>query len=156
MLFGMSNFLFVLFTKAGWGIGIDRLTMFLTNKWNIKEVLLFPAMKPTDDQTSRLKVIHAKDKKVAPSAQAESSPVFATTSKTMQDVDLASAEGLAVVSSRLEKSTFLAGSRPSAEDRALYEALCSVPARTIKSFPLVNSFLSSVAMFAPVVRDTWQ
>ena len=34
---------------GGWGVGIDRLTMFLTNKWNIKEVLLFPAMKPTDD-----------------------------------------------------------------------------------------------------------
>jgi len=35
---------------AGWGLGIDRLTMFLSNKNNIKEVLLFPAMKPTDDQ----------------------------------------------------------------------------------------------------------
>lgn len=31
---------------AGWGLGIDRLTMFLTNNNNIKEVLLFPAMKP--------------------------------------------------------------------------------------------------------------
>jgi lysyl-tRNA synthetase class 2 len=33
---------------GGFGLGIDRLTMFLTNKSNIKEVLLFPAMKPTD------------------------------------------------------------------------------------------------------------
>ncbi|KAJ3326492.1 lysyl-tRNA synthetase, partial [Kappamyces sp. JEL0680] len=31
---------------GGWGLGIDRLTMFLTNSSNIKEVLLFPAMKP--------------------------------------------------------------------------------------------------------------
>eukprot|EP01084_Bolivina_argentea_P273818 466542_1 len=31
---------------AGWGIGIDRLTMFLTNSNTIKEVLLFPQMKP--------------------------------------------------------------------------------------------------------------
>lgn len=31
---------------AGWGLGIDRLTMFLTDTNNIKEVLLFPAMKP--------------------------------------------------------------------------------------------------------------
>jgi len=31
---------------AGWGMGIDRMTMFLTNNNNIKEVLLFPAMKP--------------------------------------------------------------------------------------------------------------
>jgi len=33
---------------AGWGMGIDRLTMFLTGSTNIKEVLLFPAMKPRD------------------------------------------------------------------------------------------------------------
>jgi len=33
---------------GGWGLGIDRLTMFLTNSNNIKEVLLFPAMKPDD------------------------------------------------------------------------------------------------------------
>lgn len=35
---------------GGWGLGIDRLTMFLSNKNNIKEVLLFPAMKPTEEQ----------------------------------------------------------------------------------------------------------
>lgn len=34
---------------AGWGMGIDRLTMFLTDNNNIKEVLLFPAMKPRTD-----------------------------------------------------------------------------------------------------------
>ncbi|KAK7071914.1 Lysine--tRNA ligase [Halocaridina rubra] len=33
---------------GGWGMGIDRLTMFLTNSHNIKEVLFFPAMKPDD------------------------------------------------------------------------------------------------------------
>jgi len=33
---------------AGWGMGIDRVTMFLTNQDNIKEVLLFPAMKPVE------------------------------------------------------------------------------------------------------------
>ena len=31
---------------AGWGMGIDRVTMFLANHSTIKEVLLFPAMKP--------------------------------------------------------------------------------------------------------------
>ncbi|XP_019742519.1 lysine--tRNA ligase isoform X1 [Hippocampus comes] len=36
---------------AGWGMGIDRLTMFLTDSNNIKEVLLFPAMKPDDNKT---------------------------------------------------------------------------------------------------------
>ena len=33
---------------AGWGMGIDRLAMLLSNVDNIKEVLLFPAMKPLD------------------------------------------------------------------------------------------------------------
>eukprot|EP00591_Stephanopyxis_turris_P009721 CAMPEP_0195527734 /NCGR_PEP_ID=MMETSP0794_2-20130614/29626_1 /TAXON_ID=515487 /ORGANISM="Stephanopyxis turris, Strain CCMP 815" /LENGTH=605 /DNA_ID=CAMNT_0040658719 /DNA_START=42 /DNA_END=1859 /DNA_ORIENTATION=+ len=37
---------------GGWGLGVDRLTMFLSNKNNIKEVLLFPAMKPTEEQMS--------------------------------------------------------------------------------------------------------
>jgi len=36
---------------AGWGMGIDRLTMLLTDQINIKEVLLFPAMKPEDNVT---------------------------------------------------------------------------------------------------------
>ncbi|SCU65222.1 lysyl-tRNA synthetase, putative [Trypanosoma equiperdum] len=31
---------------GGWGLGIDRLVMYLTSQNNIKEVLLFPAMKP--------------------------------------------------------------------------------------------------------------
>lgn len=33
---------------GGWGLGIDRLAMLLADHDNIKEVLLFPAMKPDD------------------------------------------------------------------------------------------------------------
>ncbi|XP_072974054.1 lysine--tRNA ligase-like [Typha angustifolia] len=38
---------------GGWGLGIDRLTMLFTDSQNIKEVLLFPAMKPQDDPSSK-------------------------------------------------------------------------------------------------------
>lgn len=38
---------------AGWGLGIDRLTMFLTDSNNIKEVLFFPAMKPDDPNKNK-------------------------------------------------------------------------------------------------------
>ena len=33
---------------GGWGAGIDRITMLMTDVNNIKEVMLFPMMKPTD------------------------------------------------------------------------------------------------------------
>jgi len=35
---------------GGWGMGIDRLSMFLTDSNNIKEVLFFPAMKPEENK----------------------------------------------------------------------------------------------------------
>ncbi|KAJ8559823.1 hypothetical protein K7X08_003881 [Anisodus acutangulus] len=38
---------------GGWGLGIDRLAMLLTDSQNIKEVLLFPAMKPQDEPSSK-------------------------------------------------------------------------------------------------------
>ena len=34
---------------AGWGLGIDRFVMLLTNNYNIQEVILFPAMKPINN-----------------------------------------------------------------------------------------------------------
>lgn len=40
---------------CGIGIGMDRLTMFFTNTWTFKEVLLFPTLKPTTTSHSKSK-----------------------------------------------------------------------------------------------------
>ena len=46
------------------GLGIDRLTMFLTDNNTIKEVLLFPAMKPEEDSSGKAKVVEQPKVKV--------------------------------------------------------------------------------------------
>ncbi|XP_047981659.1 lysine--tRNA ligase isoform X1 [Salvia hispanica] len=53
---------------GGWGLGIDRFAMLLTDSQNIKEVLLFPAMKPQEDPN---KESNKKTTQDGPLAQAE-------------------------------------------------------------------------------------
>jgi len=58
---------------AGWGMGIDRLTMFLTSNDNIKEVMLFPAMKPREDTPQDEKKSECSDSGSCPSGASGSS-----------------------------------------------------------------------------------
>merc|ERR1719460_1795994 len=62
---------------GGWGCGIDRLTMFLSDNNNIKEVILFPAMKPLADDPNLKKPAAAPSKaspKASPKAEPKASP----------------------------------------------------------------------------------
>lgn len=158
---------------AGWGIGIDRMAMFLSNKWNIKEVLLFPAMKPTDEQQARLKALHKKDKVhvvPTPAGVPEFGDAISAVKKAdAQSMAVAFAEAsiveggsvrdlLAALERSLGGNQFLNGSSPSQRDAKVYNAVTaalSLPAiRT--AFPIAHSYLLTVGVFAPFVRASWQ
>ena len=62
---------------GGWGVGIDRLTMFLSDNNNIKEVLLFPAMKPDDVNAAKSAALAASLRKSAVVVPAAAAPAAA-------------------------------------------------------------------------------
>ncbi|CAI5714068.1 unnamed protein product [Hyaloperonospora brassicae] len=117
---------------AGWGCGVDRLTMFLSNRFNIKEVLLFPAMKP--------------DEQVAPAPAA--SPSAALISAT-------GSVALDVLDKRLAGSTFVNGSSPSKDDTAVFERVKVVGKDVLKKFPNVDKWLDFVTAFPNELRAKW-
>jgi lysyl-tRNA synthetase class 2 len=150
---------------AGWGVGIDRLTMFLSNKWNIKEVLLFPAMKPTEEQQAKIKkpshssVTPITTPLVVNHSNGYNFPndlhVKASGSSLFANVNLGSLEGLEKVKSQLQGQTFLQGI-PTKEDAVVFDAMKSLPINLIKIHsPDVYKWYSTVNQFTEQVRNSW-
>jgi lysyl-tRNA synthetase class 2 len=150
---------------AGWGIGVDRLTMFLSNKWNIKEVLLFPAMKPTEEQAARMHNLrnHAtmKDsRKVSHNTVASSASNVPEVNAVIGEgafagVNAGSVAGLQTIASALNGKQFVNGNTPSQEDNILYNALSTVPSKILRACPDVYHYYSTVGIFTSAVRSSW-
>lgn len=116
---------------GGWGAGIDRLTMFLTNKFNIKEVLLFPAMKP-DEQLP------------AASGDAAKTATVASQQLSLEDLD-----------QRLASLTFLNGAAPSKEDAAVFERVKVIGKDVLKKHPHLDKWANFVSAFPTDLRAKW-
>lgn len=133
---------------GGFGLGVDRLTMFLTNKNNIKEVLLFPAMKPTDEQLAVQK--GAPKSKAAAAAAANVMGVG-----RFKDLDLKSADGIKKLDNALQGTRFVNGDDPSKDDAELFELFNHIPAALVAPCPNVNAWLHACSLFETSVRAQW-
>ena len=96
---------------GGMGVGIDRLTMFLSDHNNIKEVLLFPAMKPDETKSDTVSKKLAESIRKANKAEAAQNATMGTASSP--PVLLAAEASL-----RAGGGLFFSGARPSAADAA--------------------------------------
>lgn len=142
---------------GGFGLGIDRLTMFLSNKSNIKEVLLFPAMKPTDEQMALI-AKNAPKKDVVPGAgpAAAASPTLTVMGVgKFEGVNLGSEEGLKKLDAALKGKSFLSGDSPSKQDAELMDVVATLPPTTLRPFPNVSGWFNLCSVFTPAVRGTW-
>jgi lysyl-tRNA synthetase class 2 len=156
---------------GGWGVGVDRLTMFLANKWNIKEVLLFPAMKPTPEQADRLqlnKKLQAIANNLNETGSSSSSklsnnnnalfvgePILVEGLSSLETIDVNSASGLSQIADQLQGKNFL-HNQPSQDDAILFEALRKVYRSSLQSNSIVYGYFNTLSQFHVSVRNSWQ
>jgi lysyl-tRNA synthetase, class II len=151
---------------GGFGLGVDRLTMFLSNKNNIKEVLLFPAMKPTDDQLSLIAknaLPKNNNNKTTTTTTVETATAIPTAPLCvamgvgkLQGVNLGTEEGMAKLDATLLSRTFLNGDAPTKDDAEMVAVIKSVvPASFVAKYSNVNGWLSLCSVFTPSIRATW-
>jgi lysyl-tRNA synthetase class 2 len=136
---------------GGFGLGIDRLTMFLSNKANIKEVLLFPAMKPTDEQ---MELIAANAPKKDSTNTNMSSAV--TDLSIFMDLDVFSEGDLDNLNSALAGKSFLLGTAPSKADTNILNMVLKADAGLVSSRANVAAWTKLLTMFTPEMRASWE
>jgi lysyl-tRNA synthetase class 2 len=136
---------------GGFGLGIDRLTMFLSNKANIKEVLLFPAMKPTDEQ---MELIAAN----APKKDSTNTNMGSTMTdlSIFMDLEMFSEDDLDNLNSALAGKSFLLGTAPSKADVNILDMVLKVDAGLVSSRANVAAWTKLLSMFAPEMRASWE
>jgi len=167
---------------GGWGMGIDRMTMFLSDKNNIKEVLLFPAMKP-DDGDEKTAAVHRVAKALAATIRADEAKARAAHGLPVATAPGAAAGGAgagvgvapgsaavavatpvppqwSALNGRLSLSArnFLGGDRPSKEDATLFaaaDAAVKAGALTLAAVPALARWHDLVGLFAPDTRASW-
>lgn len=147
---------------GGFGLGIDRLTMFLSNKSNIKEVLLFPAMKPTDEQLELIAKNMPKDAPVplgkaveaAKAPAAPSGPVVKGVGP-VDGVNLNSVEGMAKLEAALKSKSYVKGDVPTKIDAELLALVTKVPSELVQKYGSVQGWMQTCSIFPSSMRATW-
>jgi lysyl-tRNA synthetase, class II len=141
---------------GGFGLGVDRLTMFLSNKDNIKEVLLFPAMKPTDDQLTIIKASAAPTTttEVIKAPALPSGPVVFGIGK-FDGINLATEDGMKKLDDALKNKTFLNGDVPTKDDSGLVSVVQTISLDLVAKFANVKGWLQTCCLFNPTIRSSW-
>lgn len=139
---------------GGWGLGVDRMTMFLSDKNNIKEVLLFPAMKPDESEAQAGSTIKAAKALAAHQRQQESS-------KRASDAIAHLPEAIIKVEKQLTATAqgFLKGASPAADDKTSFDAISALIAEnkaTVAGLPATTrAWFNTIKIFSADVRATW-
>lgn len=123
---------------GGFGLGVDRLTMFLANKNNIKEVLLFPAMKPTEEQMELI----AKN---APKKEGITAAKVCMGVGKFAGVNLCNVEGITKLDAALNGKNYLNGDEPSKEDADLFAVVENLPLSVITKSQNVMGWIQNCA-----------
>ncbi len=130
---------------AGWGLGVDRLAMFLSNRCNIKEVLLFPAMKPEQQQ------IQNNQDRSGGGGGGPSSSLLNGQQNVIQGI-----ENRLIIS----KGGYLSGRYPSAEDAIAIDRVENMDPgarhKGLRNCPVALGWYRTVSLFTPSMRAMWK